>query len=283
MLYEDKIKLLKAIKVLKQIPERQIAGLAEFLRPKELPDGGVVFLEGSLGMSLYFVSSGRIRISKGVSGGGFKELAILGPGEFFGETALIEEATRSATATAVGPSLVFELFRGDLSRWVKLNPQQAVQFFAELMNVQSMRLRRTSNELTLHTDLSTLLLEPGKAGADFMSQVLGRVTPYLEGGWSAAAFLKDKGSGPLHMAACCGEAKLEELGPKLPAEGADPASWIDDATFQVALTGQKGVLGRLLFQAKAPVGKGAKEEVCRTLSAVARLVATSLELQLARS
>lgn len=279
MLYEEKIRLLKAIRVLKQIPERQIAALSEFLRPKPLEDGGVVFQEGSLGMSLYFVSSGGIRISKAVASGASKDLAILGPGEFFGETALIEEATRSATASALGPSLVFELFRGDLSRWVKSNPQQAVQFFAELMNIQSMRLRRTSNELTLHTDLSSLLLEPGKAGAAFMPQVLDRVVPHLDGNWSAAAFLRDDAGGGLRLAASRGEAKLDDWAQKLPGTDGAAAGWLDDATFQVALCGQKGCLGRLLFKSAGPVGKELREEVARTLTAVARLVATSLELQ----
>lgn len=279
MLYEEKIKLLKAIRVLKQIPERQIAALAEFLRPKQLEDGGVVFHEGSLGMSLYFVSSGGIRISKAVADGAGKDLAILGPGEFFGETALIEDATRSATASALGACLVFELFRGDLSRWVKSNPQQAVQFFAELMNIQSMRLRRTSNELTLHTDLLSLLLEPAKAGAEFMPQVLDRVVPHLDGSWSAAAFLLDATGGGLRLAASRGEAKLDDLAQKLPRDGDQVAGWFDDSTFQAALSGQKGYHGRLVFKSAGPVRKELREEITRTLNAVAQLVAASLELQ----
>lgn len=275
MLYEEKLKRLKGLRVLKQIPERQIAALAEFLRPKELEDGGVVFQEGSLGMSLYFVSSGKVRISKQVAGGASKDLALLGSGEFFGEMALIEDATRSATATSVGKSLLFELFKGDLGRWVKANPQQAVQFFAELTNVQSLRLRQTSNELTLQTDLASLLLEPGKAGPEFMTQVLERVVPHLEGLWSAAAFLQE-GDG-LKVAASNGDAKLAGLGPAVAA--VEGTGWMDDATFQVNLLGQEGSLGRLVFRSGGTVGPGPREEIARTLGAVARLVATALELR----
>lgn len=147
MLYEEKVKLIKGIHVLGQLPERQLAGLAQFLKPKEVADGAAVFAEGSIGMSLYFVAKGRIRISKGSAGRASTDLAVLGPGEFFGESALIAEAFRSASAIAVGPCLLFELFRGDLNRWTQLNPQQAVGFFAELLNIQSARLRQTSEEL----------------------------------------------------------------------------------------------------------------------------------------
>lgn len=278
MQYEEKLRLLKALTILRQIPERQITALAEFLRPKELEDGGLVFEEGSIGMSLYFVSSGKIRISKRVAGGAFKELAMLGPGEFFGEMALIEEATRSATASAVGKSLCFELFRGDLASWVKQNPQQSVQFFAELMNLQSMRLRRTSNELTLHTDLSSLLLEPGNAGPEFMIQVLDRVVPHLEGDWAAAAYLCGP-DGALKPAAARGAGKFEELAQKLAADPAQASGWVDETTLQVALTGKKGNLGRMLFRCAGKVSAENREQIGRTLTAVARLVATSLELQ----
>ncbi|MBI5200707.1 MAG: cyclic nucleotide-binding domain-containing protein [Elusimicrobia bacterium] len=276
MQYDEKLKRLKALTVLKQIPERQIAALAEFLRPKELEDGAPVFEEGSLGMSLYFVSTGKVRISKKVAGGAAKDLAMLNAGEFFGEAALIEDATRSATASAVGKTLLFELFRGDLSRWVKGNPQQAVQFFAELTNAQSRRLRKTSNELTLHSDLASFLLEPGKAGPEFMSHVLERVVPHLEGVWSAAAFVKDD-SGSMKVAAARGDGKLEDLAPIIGAVSG--TGWMDDATFQADLTGTAGSFGRLVFRAKAAVGDSPREEIGRTLTVVARLVATALELR----
>ncbi len=275
MQYEEKIKRLRGLHALKQVPERQIAALAEFLRPKELEDAGVVFQEGSLGMSLYFLSTGKVRISKQVAGGATKELALLSAGEFFGESALIEDATRSATATAVGKTLLFELFRGDLARWVKANPQQAVQFFAELTNAQSRRLRKTSNELTLHSDLASFLLEPGKAGPEFMSHVLERVVPHLEGPWSAAAFVKEGET--LKVVAARGDGKLEELAPAI--AGVAGTGWMDDATFQADLTGTEGSFGRLVFRSKGAVGDAPREEIGRTLTVVARLVATALELR----
>ena len=76
-----------------------------------------------------------------------------------------------------------------------------------------------------------------------------------------------------------GAEKLDGVAQKLPAGGGESAGWLDDSTFQVALVGQKGDLGRLIFKSKTLVGKDLREEIDRTLSGVARLVSTSLELQ----
>jgi CRP/FNR family cyclic AMP-dependent transcriptional regulator len=276
MLYEDKIRLMKSLKVLAQIPERQLASLAEFLRPKELEDGASVFEEGSIGMSLYFVSSGRIRISKRIAGKTQKDLAIVGPGEFFGENALTAETPRSASAVASGKCLLFELFRGDLGRWTKLNPQQAVQFFAELVTGQSKRLRRTSNELTLHLDVDDVLAVKGRPAKEFLGQIVGRVVSHLEGAWSGAAYLQASG-GPAELAASHGEGKFDDLASKLPPHPAASSVWLDDSTVHVGLPGQGGALGRLVFRSQKPVSKDEREEVGRELDGLSRLIASGLE------
>lgn len=271
MLYEEKIKLLKAMRLLSQIPERQLSGLAEFLRLKELEPGAVVFQEGSTGMSLYFVSSGRVRISKGGSDGSSTDLAMLGPGDFFGEMALIEEATRSASAVAYGSCILFELFRGDLARWVKINPQQAVQFFAELVHLQSDRLRRTSNELTLHSDLSNLLFEQTTPAAALLPKVLDRVLPRLDGAWSGAAYLCRE-AGAAELIAAKGDFKFEAGAPK------GSGGWLDASTFHVSLGGLMKTVGHLVFHARVPVPKHDHDDVARALTTVAKLTSSALEL-----
>lgn len=275
MIYDEKLKRLKSLHILRQIPERQLVALAEFVRPRELKDGEVLFREGSRGMSLYFVSSGKIRISKQAGSQAAQDLAVLGQGEFFGEMALVEEATRSASAIAVGPCVLFELFRGDLSRWAKSNPQQAVQFFVALVLIQSMRLRRTSNELTLHFDLSSLWLDRGKPAPEFLAEVLDRVVPHLSGPWSAAAYLAT-GTEP---AATRGSFNLAEIGAKVLAGKAAASGWLDASTFQAPLAGHTGRLGHLLFRAPAPMRPEDQEDIGRTLTTVSRLVSSALEIR----
>ncbi|MBI5242913.1 MAG: cyclic nucleotide-binding domain-containing protein, partial [Elusimicrobia bacterium] len=266
MQYEEKLKLLKSLHLLRQMPERQLASLAEFLRPKQLEDGAAVFEEGSQGMSLYFISSGRIRIHMRGAGGASKDLAILCAGDFFGEMALIEEATRSASASAMGPTVLFELFRGDLSRWVKLNPQQAVQFFAGLVHLQSKRLRRTSNELTLHFDLSSLLLDAAGAGPEFMARALDCILARLEGPWSAAAYLCREADGALEPASSRGSFDFSEAAKSIPPGEGGAGAWLDPSTLRVALPGQKRVLGHLLVRAPSPRGAEEQEDIGRAMA-----------------
>src|SRR5919199_2721966 len=65
---------------------------------KELPRGTVLFREGEPGKEMFVIQSGRIAISKSVRDVE-KVLAVLGPGEFFGEMAIISNKPRNATAT----------------------------------------------------------------------------------------------------------------------------------------------------------------------------------------
>jgi len=65
---------------------------------REIPKGTVLFREGDPGKEMYVLQSGKVAISKRVRDVE-KVLATLGPGEFFGEMAIIANKPRNATAT----------------------------------------------------------------------------------------------------------------------------------------------------------------------------------------
>ena len=271
MNYDEKIALLKSLPLLKRMPERQLTSLAEFLKPRALAAGERLFEEGATGMSLYFVGSGRIVLSQRMHGGGSRDLAYLGPGQFFGEMGLIAEVPRTATATAAAPTTLFELFRGDLSRWTSSNAQQAVQFFAELLAVQSRRLRRASWDLTLHLELARR-----PAGGPTADAVLGGlldgVVAHFNGTWSVGAYLgPDDG---LTLAVSRGPHEFPAQAAAAP--GAPHAAWLDDSTLRVALRGSLP-LGHLVFRAKSPAPKDEQDEVEQTFSTVADSIAHALQ------
>ena len=60
----------------------------------------VVFQENSIGNTMYIVSSGRVKLYTQPGAGRKTVLAVLEPGEHFGEMALIDSSPRSATAVA---------------------------------------------------------------------------------------------------------------------------------------------------------------------------------------
>jgi CRP/FNR family cyclic AMP-dependent transcriptional regulator len=70
--------------------------------------GDLVFREGDAGRTMFVVRTGRVRISRKVRGGK-KTFAVLGPGEFFGEMAIINDKPRSASAEALEDVQLLEL------------------------------------------------------------------------------------------------------------------------------------------------------------------------------
>src|SRR5689334_4647599 len=276
--YQDKLRLLKSITLLKNMSERTIQGLAEFLKPRKVPDGTVLFEEGSRGMSMYFVASGRIRIYKNTASGSTRQLAIVGPGDFFGEMALVDEVPRSASAAATGSCLLFELYNGDLTRWIKNSAPQALQFFSELSQVLARRLRKTSRELTLHFDLSNLLGDHRKTPPDFVREALERVLSHLDGAWSAAACLAIDGKTTVVQVASEGGYQFKNVGAGLANDKAAEGSWLDDQTFRVALNRNGITLGSVLFRSPVSLMLAERDDVALTLTAACSPITTGLEI-----
>jgi CRP-like cAMP-binding protein len=183
----DRVALLKSLELFDQFSEERLRALAGHLEPLSFDDGARVFEEGTEGDGLYFIASGRVRVAKRLGGGGEKDLASLGPGDCLGEMALLDAVKRSASAYAAGPAELLRLRRDDLKGWLQADPALAMEFFAELVQVQSRRLRRTSSEVALLYDLSSLLLEAHADGKALLGKALDRLLPHLEGEWSADA------------------------------------------------------------------------------------------------
>jgi|GEM_PF-273636 len=274
---KERLQLLRSVRLLETIPESQLATLSEFLAPVDFADGAVIFAEGSTGDSLYFVTGGRVRISKRVSADEMKDLAILGPGDCFGEMALIDDVARSAQAAASGATALFRLHREDMNRWLKSHPELAVDFFAHLVQVLSRRLRRTSSELTLIYDLSHMLLEPWESGQALLAKVLGHVVPHLEGNWSAAAYLYNVFNDEMDFMAGCGPFDFAGIQGKLPPVQETRNIWIKDHVYYVSLPGAKRPHGYLIFHSEADLKDDQRTEIGRTLTTVAQFLSSALE------
>ncbi|OKO69902.1 cyclic nucleotide-binding domain-containing protein [Bradyrhizobium sp. AS23.2] len=103
----------------------------------------VIFEEGSTGRELFVVLDGEVEIAK-VSGATRTTIIKLGKGEFFGEMAVIDGSSRSATAIASAPST--KVMRINHARFVYLVSQQPA-FALMVMDALSKRLR-ASNAVT---------------------------------------------------------------------------------------------------------------------------------------
>jgi CRP/FNR family transcriptional regulator, cyclic AMP receptor protein len=107
------------------------------LRRRRYRKGEMVFLRGDLGRDLYLIESGTVKICLAMSDGKEITLAMLGPGEFFGELALLDGEPRSSDAVTMEPSSFLLLERSEFLQFVEEHPRVAHR----VMEVLSRRLR----------------------------------------------------------------------------------------------------------------------------------------------
>jgi CRP/FNR family transcriptional regulator, cyclic AMP receptor protein len=107
----------------------------------EFDVGDVIFEEGSTGRELYVVLDGEVEIAK-VDGATKTVIVTLGKGEFFGEMAVIDGSSRSATAIAACAKT--RVMRINHARFVYLVSQQPA-FALMIMDALSKRLRASND------------------------------------------------------------------------------------------------------------------------------------------
>ena len=98
---------------------------------REIPKGTVLFREGDTGKEMYVVQSGQIAISKHVRDVE-KVLATLGPGEFFGEMAIISNTPRTATATVASEARCLVIDPKTFEAMVRGNAEIAIRMIKKL-------------------------------------------------------------------------------------------------------------------------------------------------------
>src|ERR1044072_4566793 len=103
-----------------------------------LQRGDVLFHEGDSGDKLYIVLDGKVKLGRTSSDGRENLLAILGPGQMFGELSLFDPGPRSATATAVTDAAFASLSHDDLLRWLEGRPVVARGLLSQIAS----RLRK---------------------------------------------------------------------------------------------------------------------------------------------
>ncbi len=121
-----------------------IVGMVSRVRVKK---GEVLFREGDAGNELYLVDDGRIAISKVVKGNLEQVLAHLGPGDYFGEMALLEQIPRTASAQAEEDAVLLRVCREDLFAMMERQPKAAAKIMFNLLRTFTNRLQSTNDQL----------------------------------------------------------------------------------------------------------------------------------------
>jgi CRP-like cAMP-binding protein len=132
--------MLRSLPFFSGLTPQELESLARHLRKRTFGKGMIIFHKGSLGRSLYIIESGRVRIFLLDEAGQEISLNIYGPGQVFGELALLDDLPRSAGAVVMERAAVYALDRRDLLHCLETCPRLAENIIRELAG----RLRYTT-------------------------------------------------------------------------------------------------------------------------------------------
>jgi len=117
--------------------------LMESLTEQIVVKGEILFHEGEFGDHLFLILEGKVKLGHASTDGRESLMAVLGPGEMFGELSLFDPGLRAATATALTQARVLSLGNTQLMPWLAGRPEVA----AALLQALARRLRRTNEAM----------------------------------------------------------------------------------------------------------------------------------------
>ncbi|MCC6178282.1 MAG: Crp/Fnr family transcriptional regulator [Chloroflexi bacterium] len=124
--------LLARSPLLRNLSPESLSRLASVARRRTYRRGEVVFHQGDPGDSLHILLEGRVKIVLDAESGDEAVIAIFGPGDCFGELALIDGEPRSASVAALEPVHTVSISRNDFMSFVRENPSVAEQLLMTL-------------------------------------------------------------------------------------------------------------------------------------------------------
>lgn len=153
--------LLSKAPLFSELSSEELALVGRVARRLEFGRDEIVFTMDEAADGLYVIAGGRVKVCLPSVTGREVILATLGPGQFFGEMALLDHSPRSASVVAQLPTVCLHLHHQDFDRLLDERPAIARKLLREL----SLRLRRANSQME---SLGTL-------------DVIGRLARYLIG------------------------------------------------------------------------------------------------------
>ena len=134
---------LRRVSIFSELSDEQLVPIFRIVLVRSYAAGSLIFGEGERGEAVYFVSSGRVKISTIAADGKEKILHFMEGGQIFGEVVLFEGGPYPATALAVDDSEIGILQNPDLFHVLKQNGELAIN----LLRLFSRRLRMAQRQV----------------------------------------------------------------------------------------------------------------------------------------
>ena len=171
----EHVELLKSVSLFKPFPPETIELFASKLERHEIEPGAVVIREGEPGERFYVISDGQFTVDVGGD-----ERAKLGPGDFFGEIALLRDVPRTATVSALGDGgVLLSLAREDFVPVVRRELLKSLELFRPLSQptLEFLASKLEYEQLTA----GDVVMREGDGGDRFYVIAAGRVAVEVGG------------------------------------------------------------------------------------------------------
>lgn len=138
---------LRAIPVFGGLEDHALARIVNMMEESTLPVGSIVCKQGDLGRTMYIVRTGEVMLTRVSESGAAVRVTRLGPGEFFGETTLLEIHARSSSAVLETPATLYVLSNVSLYTLYREDIHAYVMVVQNICREMSRRLRKAEDRI----------------------------------------------------------------------------------------------------------------------------------------
>jgi CRP/FNR family cyclic AMP-dependent transcriptional regulator len=137
----DTLELLQKTPLFKGSSREELELAIGLFQEREIKPNTTIFTEKMPAESLCIIKKGNVRISIMAGEGQEKLLLLLGPGEFFGELALLQEGSRMVSARSETTVELLVLSRKDFHALMELDPRTASRLIIAIAKLLAMRVK----------------------------------------------------------------------------------------------------------------------------------------------
>lgn len=142
----DLQKSLRALPLFKSLSKRDITNLIRIIHNRNYLAGEYIFYQGDPGIGLYLIREGEVSIMRDGDVNDKLALATFGKGDFFGELAMVDGETRSASAIANVDTRLAVIFKPDLDEFIDKYPKNGIKILKGIAQIVAVRLRALNEE-----------------------------------------------------------------------------------------------------------------------------------------
>ncbi len=125
---------LKSISIFSGIPESDLKTIETLSVTRTYPKNTVIINEGDQANAMYLVVTGKVRVYVSDESGKEFILNTMGPGDYFGELALLDDEVRSASVITTEKSTFSIIYKDDFSKVILSHPNIALVLLKNLSN-----------------------------------------------------------------------------------------------------------------------------------------------------